>query len=565
MDYLISKDDLLNSWGEFITESKSPAVMDEHPWAENRKYLMATLAHNKSYVLENFDPATGSNTNGAGPVQLPADPGSYADFSDPTRQLGSGDPAIAVLGLGMSIAAHTIAFDLFPTVPIHSELVLVEYVDTIYAGGRFDTEAKPEFIKLTDNTISGLALEESDLILIHGADDAAAAQFVFVQRDRISKAILVKVQATGTFTIAGGFVADTSISLDDVSAAAASYQRNGSASAAIAGDFTLAFANPNDQHIQAFSAYGNLDGEPVDRRTAEQGTQSEMELVTYTKAIQAKSYTVTGKVSRQQHRQFKSKGLDAVPILKRAMQNEVTQSINDDLIERARKLGVTNHANLLAAQGVNLNLFIGPASTADKAFTTFSIRPFVDARGVNRSVEFGAIVNSETNSAAENLYSRQARLRSRILLASAVIGNVSRFGSADAVVVGTQLLAALKESKGFQGSQISNTLTNSTKALYFAGTIADVKIYCNPKWNYNDFTVMVMRTNKTIDGSDKDNLNQGIVFLPYDLAADVDIIAEGNFSPKFLVESVYAIAETGIHPEMAYLTFGVANDFGSWA
>ena len=78
----------------------------------------------------------------------------------------------------------------------------------------------------------------------------------------------------------------------------------------------------------------------------------------------------------------------------------------------------------------------------------------------------------------------------------------------------------------------------------------------------NDNRVLVLRTNKTADGVDIDNINQGMVFLPYDLASTVEITAEGTAAPKLLIESDYALAETGMYPSLAYLTFAIDSDYG---
>ena len=67
---------------------------------------------------------------------------------------------------------------------------------------------------------------------------------------------------------------------------------------------------------------------------------------------------------------------------------------------------------------------------------------------------------------------------------------------------------------------------------------------------------------KSIDGVDVENVNQGCVFMPYDLASSVELTAEGTAAPKLLIESDYALAETGMYPELAYLTFAIHSDYG---
>ena len=50
--------------------------------------------------------------------------------------------------------------------------------------------------------------------------------------------------------------------------------------------------------------------------------------------------------------------------------------------------------------------------------------------------------------------------------------------------------------------------------------------------------------------------------MPYDLASSVELTAEGTAAPKLLIESDYALAETGMYPELAYLTFAIHSDYG---
>jgi hypothetical protein len=337
------------------------------------------------------------------------------------------------------------------------------------------------------------------------------------------------------------------------------------AAVAFAGENKFELTRAVENHFGAFSAYGNIDGEGVDRAVAERGTRSVLEMRTYSKLVRTKEHTVEGVVTRQQARDVKAMGLDAMPGLKVAMQNEISQSINKELLSRMRRLGVSTHLMLQKSQGVNLNLFIGAPATADKAITAFKTGKLIDKTGTDVTASFANAVNAETNSSAENLYSRQRRIKSRILAAAALVGQVSNWGSADAAIVNSQLLAAIKESKGYQASTIDgNSLIQDTKALYFAGEVAGVKLYCDPNMSWNDTTVVLARTGKNAQGMDEVDLHEGLVFLPYQLANSVDIIAEGTMAPKCLIESVYAVAEIGIRPELAYFTFVCDNGFGTW-
>lgn len=559
---------LLDKWGGVIDESfgKLP---------ENKKYFLAALAHNVQYINEGFDNVYSQNLNGMGPVAFPADPGTQQQFHDPSRKVGSIDVPANTLALNMNLAAQTILFDLLPTVPVYSPLVQLDYVDYVYGGGKLGSGEGPRYFLIkweelynADSQAGIKTLRKGDVIYVGKKEvDALCVKATFVQTSRVAGYVIVRND--GVYKVAETETKVSFVATNEPLVAAAQnadtifkVDVNGTATDIVAGMTKVIFdlVSAGDEQIHGFVTL-NEDGDPMSRDQSEFGNSKVMELRTFSKAIEVKTYQVWGALTRRQVKDLKARGLDSVAIIKNAMQNEITQAINDNGLSRMRRLGVTTHANLLAAQGYNLNLYIGAAGSTGKDFKAFSIPEFIDAAGVDRAGEMGIIPNAESNSSAENQITRQARIATRILAASAIIGNLSRFGAGDAAVVNTITLVALKTQKNFV-SAIDNTLVQDNKNLYYAGDLAGIKIYCDPKQMLNDNRVLVLRTNKTADGVDIDNINQGMVFLPYDLASTVEITAEGTAAPKLLIESDYALAETGMYPSLAYLTFAIDSDYG---
>lgn len=559
---------LLDKWGGVIDESfgKLP---------ENKKYFLAALAHNVQYINEGFDNVYSQNLNGMGPVAFPADPGTQQQFHDPSRKVGSIDVPANTLALNMNLAAQTILFDLLPTVPVYSPLVQLDYVDYVYGGGKLGSGEGPRYFLIkweelynADSQAGIKTLRKGDVIYVGKKKvDALCVKATFVQTSRVAGYVIVRND--GVYKVAETETKMSFVASNEPLVAAAQnadtifkVDVDGTATDIVAGMTKVIFdlVSAGDEQIHGFVTL-NEDGDPMSRAQSEFGNSKVMELRTFSKAIEVKTYQVWGALTRRQVKDLKARGLDSVAIIKNAMQNEITQAINDNGLSRMRRLGVTTHANLLAAQGYNLNLYIGAAGSTGKDFKAFSIPEFIDAAGVDRAGEMGIIPNAESNSSAENQITRQARIATRILAASAIIGNLSRFGAGDAAVVNTITLVALKTQKNFV-SAIDNTLVQDNKNLYYAGDLAGIKIYCDPKQMLNDTRVLVLRTNKTADGVDIDNINQGMVFLPYDLASTVEITAEGTAAPKLLIESDYALAETGMYPSLAYLTFAIDSDYG---
>lgn len=559
---------LLDKWGGVIDESfgKLP---------ENKKYFLAALAHNVQYINEGFDNVYSQNLNGMGPVAFPADPGTQQQFHDPSRKVGSIDVPANTLALNMNLAAQTILFDLLPTVPVYSPLVQLDYVDYVYGGGKLGSGEGPRYFLIkweelyNANSQTGIkTLRKGDVIYVGKKEvDALCVKATFVQTSRVAGYVIVRND--GVYKVAETETKMSFVASNEPLVAAAQnadtifkVDINGTSTDIVSGMTKVIFdlVSAGDEQIHGFVTL-NEDGDPMSRAQSEFGNSKVMELRTFSKAIEVKTYQVWGALTRRQVKDLKARGLDSVAIIKNAMQNEITQAINDNGLSRMRRLGVTTHANLLAAQGYNLNLYIGAAGSTGKDFKAFSIPEFIDAAGVDRAGEMGIIPNAESNSSAENQITRQARIATRILAASAIIGNLSRFGAGDAAVVNTITLVALKTQKNFV-SAIDNTLVQDNKNLYYAGDLAGIKIYCDPKQMLNDNRVLVLRTNKTADGVDIDNINQGMVLLPYDLASTVEITAEGTAAPKLLIESDYALAETGMYPSLAYLTFAIDSDYG---
>jgi hypothetical protein len=265
------------------------------------------------------------------------------------------------------------------------------------------------------------------------------------------------------------------------------------------------------------------------------------------------SYEVTASVTRQQLQDLPLYGVDAVSKVMEACQNEIAQSINARILEHVFALGVTNAVQQKARQGVDLNLYMGTAAT--KALASFGIKEFNDVYNEPQFAAFADVKNAEVNTSAENTYSRQRRISSRILAAANLIQVTGRRGRANWIVTNAQVATALQDCAGYVvAPMVNNLLQDGSRDLYQAGTLAGIKVYVDPYMDWDDCRICVGR---------KGNGNEpGVIFMPYILADTVSITAEGTMAPKMLVNSRYAIADAGFFPEKMYYTFAVNCDFG---
>jgi hypothetical protein len=290
----------------------------------------------------------------------------------------------------------------------------------------------------------------------------------------------------------------------------------------------------------------------MDRAENETGTGNVIGLRLFSKWIKMGSYEVTATVTRQQLQGLPLYGVDAVSKVMEACQNEITQTINARILEHVFALGVTNAVKQKARQGVDLNLHMG---TADKALNAFGIRDYKDIYGTDHATAAWVVKNAEVTSSAENTYSRQRRISSRVLAAANLIQVTGRRGRANWIVTNAQVATALQDCAGYVvAPMVNNLLQDGSRDLYQAGTLAGIKVYVDPYMDWDDCRICVGR---------KGNGNEpGVIFMPYILADTVSITAEGTMAPKMLVNSRYAIADAGFFPEAMYYTFAVNSDFG---
>jgi hypothetical protein len=272
----------------------------------------------------------------------------------------------------------------------------------------------------------------------------------------------------------------------------------------------------------------------------------------FTKLVQMGAYEVTGTVTRQQLQDMPLYGVDVIGKVLEQMQNEISQAINNRILDRVFRLGVDNADFQYHYQGVDLNLYINSAQdTEGKKLNQFTAyHKYLGMDGAPKYIGAHTVPNAIQNTAAENVTTHQRRIMSRVLAAANLIANVSRRGRGQWVVTNTQILSALQDASTFVVAPMVNTLSqDGSQSLYFAGSIAGLNLYVDPYMTWDDTRVCVGRKS---NGNDP-----GVIFMPYILADTVQTVAEGTMAPKLLVNSRFAIVDAGFHPEQSYYTFMV--------
>lgn len=515
--------------------------------------------------------ATPLNTTGMGNVAAPSPLSTTstapADFF--SQHAGSGDIPVSTLPMALNIALMTIGFELLPVIPAKGPWTLMTYMDFPYAGGKLGRkneiagidgvgegrENKPLYFKvlLANDLIAKVspAVKAGDMVAFKAGD--AVANGYFKTLGRMDGGIICEVVDVKDKD-EDGVVFNTSLKavftkgIDTIEVNGAAIEGLDADKLALA---KVDFAQTQVDFIDGFANFATGKKEAMTRAQNETGTGNVIGLRLFSKWVTMGSYEVTGQVTRQQLQDLPLYGVDAISSVMEAMQNEISQSINARILEYIRMMGVTNAVKMKYTQGVDLNLHMGTGDTT----LANCVSEFVDVNGVDHAATWGTIKNSEVNTSAENLQTRQRRIASRILAASQLIAITGRRGPATHAVVSGQIAAALIDNSSYVVCPMQNTMNQGNLGLYKAGTLAGIEIYVDPYLPYGDEVVTIFR--KT------NGKEPGLVFMPYILADTISIVSEGTMAQKMLCNSRYSIVPVGFYPEASFLSFVVDSpEFG---
>ena len=580
-------------WANIITEEygvKDPKKLSwMSQYAQNHEIYEGT--QNPQNNVSQGIYATPLNTMGMGNPQMPmsTDPNNNlvglpgGKFG--AQQVGSGDIPMSTLTMALEVAAVTIGLELVPVIPANGPWAMLSYMDTPYAGGKYDAignltnldgkgpgaENKPIYVKVpvtfTDGdwkSVKALQPLTAEVVISHTetvGDASVAYTFTskYVGISRIDGSVILKVESckigsedASIADVLNGKVANTvtvKVKANPTDTTYTASVLEGAASVKVGARAELV-ATAAD-HVQGFTNFFDGKDDPMSRAENETGTGNTIGARMFTKLVQMGSYEVTGTVTRQQLQDMPLYGIDVIGKVLESMQNQISQAINNRILDRVFRLGVDNADTQYRIQGVDLNLYLNGVNGTGKALSSFdAYSKYVGMNGAPSFLKDRVVPNAIQNTAAENVTTHQRRIMSRILAAANLIANVSRRGRGQWVVTNTQILTALQDASAFVVAPMVNTLAqDGSQSLYFAGSIAGLNLYVNPYMTWEDTRVCVGRKS---NGNDP-----GVVFMPYILADTVQTIAEGTMAPKLLVNSRFAIVDAGFHPEQSYYTFMV--------
>ena len=557
-------------WANIITEEYG--VKDQNKLSWMSQYAQNHEIYEGQQTSSNVRGdiyATPLNTMGMGDPKTPSTSGLAGGKFGADQVPGSGDIPMSTLTMALEVAAVTIGLELVPVIPANGPWAMLSYMDFPYAGGKYDrignltsvdgkgpgAENKPIYIKVPATfdgndgkdwaAIKKLTPADNKLVTVTDtAGTGATLTGKFIGISRIDGAVILEVQDAKN----GG----SDVSIADVMKTATKLTIDSYASKAWdAGTVKAELVAAAADHVQGFSNFATGSDDPMSRAENETGVGNTIGARMFTKLVQMGSYEVTGTVTRQQLQDMPLYGVDVIGKVLESMQNEISQAINNRILDRVFRLGVDNADFQYNYQGVDLNLFIGNSTVTSKKLEDFdAYTKYVGTTGKPNWIGSHVIPSAVVNTSAENVTTHQRRIMSRILAAANLIANVSRRGRAQWVVTNVKLLSALQDASSFVVAQMVNNLAqDGSQSLYFAGSIAGLNLYVDPYMTWDDTRVCVGRKS---NGNDP-----GVIFMPYILADTVQTIVEGTMAPKLLVNSRFAIVDAGFHPEQSYYTFMV--------
>jgi hypothetical protein len=350
---LINESEIYGKWSPIIESTTGIEDRSKLEW-------MSKYCHNHELYENNAFAQVGS-VNGMGAVRFPGQPGAQAAFGG--QEQGSGDKPYTLLPLAMQVAAQTVGLDLVPVVPMNGPMGVLTYLDFVYGGGKVPTIGQtagfppttggapdmPLLIK-SNGAITPVTIVGTTFSAAPSAGEAITMSTgvtgIYVGESRIDGFDIFKIDSlAGVANVATGLTAGTTVE----------WATGGTGIITLSGSPALVKAL--EDHVQGFSSNRYESSSPMSREEGENSMDNVMNLSLFNKSVEAKTFQVAAAVTREQVQDLKQFGIDAVAQVESVLINELTQSINKNILERTRKLGYTNHGQVVLHKTYSLTFY----------------------------------------------------------------------------------------------------------------------------------------------------------------------------------------------------------------
>ena len=581
---LVNEEAILNDWTSLLQEQTGIEDKYKLNWMSKMCNIQTLNESSNSLINESYSYgayASLSSTPGMGSIVPPSTHGTPQNFYSTGTQ-GSGDKFPTLLPLAIQVAARTVGFDVVSVIPMNSPVTMLAYMDYVYAGGKLDSNTAPILIKINAAKLNAGATDFTVGAAYWGvgaADTSALSatpvvQLAFVGYSKIDGYPIFRVGSLGVDTTTS-FTANTTTTIalvfdgtlscivtNNGGGTSFTYPTNTATGANIAltnlitgstyAQATLVRAF--EDHISGPTGAGEDDtdtwngpwedgtstGQPMSRETGETTYYRPLGVKLFSKTIAAKTFQASALVTQELIQDLnKQWSIDVVSMLENALINEISQSINKNILKRLFALGWSNNYEMYTTEGITLNF------TLDRNKAVGSTATYIDKLGASQAIPYLAWQDFGD---FENQATLHNRIKAKVLAASNVIQQRSRRGQATFIVTNLQIATALQVNAQYTFAPINNNI-NQGGGLYPLGQVCGMTVYVDPNMKFGDNRILVGRK-----GADDE---PGVKFCPYLMAETIQTISEGTMGPKIAVKSRYALVEAGHWPETVYYTIYV--------
>lgn len=495
--------------------------------------------------------ATPQNTAGRGTFSFGNNPSNPSDTSR-----GSGEVFDQLFGLFVDAYASTVGFELLHTKQMTKSNLQVNILEPIYAGGRLaGTDATssivPVFtVELEANGATTALVIGTTYTILDGFGGATLMTAKYLGYDRGNGRATFEV-----VTIDASQANNTLATILDTAVSGAGIYTSGVIYWGFASN-TVAYLNANTNHLTGFTASGSddteswttaeHDGTSVYRANSrEVGETRDFRTMGFNKwshNFSAGTHKVKIAFTKEMFQDMlMEEGVNLTDMSDVIGTEELSQSINREILTLVFGHGWTNHKRMNITNGFNGNLHLDTAVSAGGS-------TYVDHFGV--STQIANTPAGLPTGLQNNVSTLQRLLVTRIGYLAGVIGNKSRMGKADTCVAGTNNVSAISDIRGFRETPFENSLEDNADVIQ-VGTFKRIALFEDTTMSPVD-----RRVNVSKKGNDK---SSGLALCNYILADKVSTVAERTGEEVSFLYSRMVIAEKGSNPSLNYLTFAVTG------
>ena len=275
------------------------------------------------------------------------------------------------------------------------------------------------------------------------------------------------------------------------------------------------------------------------------------QVVTINKCEEVNDYNISSQVSSEQVIYAKTFGIDIKQHLFGAVSNELSNAINNTILNKMYSLGWFNHLNDFRCYKKSLNIAILENENEERYTKGY---PTSENTQERVQLPISNYIINTTDGQGRTLQDVRDKFT---YVFSSTIENIIHTkikGNVDTsfVIINTQIGHILSEGLFCPDSE-SKTTYHDNKEIYYLGKLTNgIKIYCNPTLRYDDTRVLV---------GNPSNRNYGVKLAFYNvenIKVDAENIADNGISPINIISKARCNVSTiGESVHLNYFTFFV--------